>query len=455
METENNATNLHVASFACYLDTENNFMHKIKKALEDPTPQTISSPEKSFQIHQLKSKPPLVKSSSVKNNNNHISHSPRVASFSHYLNNNSEENFMLKVTSNIEKSKVKDGEIDIFGADKYFKMKLDDETQPCMNNRTPNNLHNHKKSNVGSKTPSVYSEASSWNSQTALMKKLHYQRNPSDQNLSDQMKQKKALGMRFLNSFACTGPCMEKKSIYVNQNRPDYGSRLTNDHYPSQNFSKQAEILSLKLEDQPRESLEVFGCKSMRKGDIVAANLERKVSMLSWDAIPKAESFTTTTQKSSSHCDDMASDASSDLFEIENILGNGYDTISSCMSPTNYAPSEASIQWSVVTASAAEFASVISDNYEERSVSVAGDVHSRSEKTIKSAMVAKGGQKSNKTGGFLGCNSQKAVDVAETHVLNAKNVNQKGKNHGVDLNVSLSKLQASAKVKDIVTFTPR
>ncbi|MCI01260.1 protein PHYTOCHROME KINASE SUBSTRATE 1, partial [Trifolium medium] len=60
--------------------------------------------------------------------------------------------------------------------------------------------------------------------------------------------------------------------------------------------------------------------------------------------------------------DDAASDASSDLFEIESLKGkssNNFltrqtsDAASSCVSPNNYAPSEASIEWSVVTASAA------------------------------------------------------------------------------------------------------
>ena len=89
--------------------------------------------------------------------------------------------------------------------------------------------------------------------------------------------------------------------------------------------------------------------------------------MLSWDATPKVE-----TENSKGNNNDTESDASSDLFEIESLTGkanpflarHASDAASGCVTPTTcYAPSEASVEWSVVTASAADF-SVMSD-YEE------------------------------------------------------------------------------------------
>ncbi|CAH2045686.1 unnamed protein product [Thlaspi arvense] len=58
------------------------------------------------------------------------------------------------------------------------------------------------------------------------------------------------------------------------------------------------------------------------------------------------------------------SDSSSDLFEIENLTGKLKPCLtrqgSDAASPTRYAPSEVSIEWSIVTASAADF-SVMSE----------------------------------------------------------------------------------------------
>lgn len=179
----------------------------------------------------------------------------------------------------------------------------------------------------------------------------------------------------------------------------------------------------LTIEEQ-RKSIEVFGSGKMRKGDI-AVNLERKLSMLTWDAIPKAQNLPPTTIGSSTVCDDMASDASSDLFEIENISSCGYGLMNSqtneyvrgCMSPsTLYAPSEISIEWSVITASAADYSSVISD-YDAKRISINGDAISinaagTNTKTNKTA-VGKEDQKA-RPGGLLGCKSHKAASVVET-----------------------------------------
>nr|GMD55985.1 protein PHYTOCHROME KINASE SUBSTRATE 3-like [Ipomoea batatas] len=77
---------------------------------------------------------------------------------------------------------------------------------------------------------------------------------------------------------------------------------------------------------------------------------EEQNGMLTWDAIPNTQS--NPPPMTPTICDDPASDASSDLFKIEDIsstAGYGYGArwtagyTSGCSSLTHYAPSEASI----------------------------------------------------------------------------------------------------------------
>ncbi|KAI3777546.1 hypothetical protein L1987_47346 [Smallanthus sonchifolius] len=120
----------------------------------------------------------------------------------------------------------------------------------------------------------------------------------------------------------CAGPCSTKKAVYVQQS------------------IKKGDQFTFPVMINP--TIEVFGSGTINKGDI-SKNLVRKMSILTWDAIPKS--------KESVFCDDMVSDASSDLFEIENISRTGWQpSESSCLSPsTRYAPTEASIKWSRMT----------------------------------------------------------------------------------------------------------
>ncbi|KAL2513949.1 protein PHYTOCHROME KINASE SUBSTRATE 3 [Forsythia ovata] len=70
--------------------------------------------------------------------------------------------------------------------------------------------------------------------------------------------------------------------------------------------------------------------------------MEGKLSMLTWDAIRKRQNLPTSTLGSITICEYLASDVSSDLFEIENIYGTLFplltadqetDNMSICMSP--------------------------------------------------------------------------------------------------------------------------
>lgn len=265
-------------------------------------------------------------------------------------------------------------EIGVFGADHYFNTKLD--------------YHVKTKTLLApATTPSLCSDTTStWNSQTTLLPDLR----PIDQ--PHQMKQKRAMATRLFMGFACRGPCFDKKSVITRPPPPK-------NHDP----------------DESRRSIEVFGSRkgSSRGGD-VATNMERKLSMLTWDAIPipkgRNQNHPPTSTTGSATICDAASDASSDLFEIEDVSGTIYplleapdDGASTCMSPATslYAPSEASIQWSVVTASAADFSTDFNDD----------SVSAKVVKTRTANHVHK-----SRPSGLLGCKSIKAVEVAAQNV---------------------------------------
>lgn len=453
MSADDNATGLRVASFSCYLSNpEESFVPKLHGVAVEPA--FSSPPETPFSVTKVNAAKVATAKPSLNSTRDNLANL-RVESFSSYLKTG-EDNFAFKVSGapvrdptisfvfpqqppfhnakQLEQIKSKDGEISIFGADKYFNMQLDYGAASPAGVRYRGRLNEgtvdvpHVKQNSQSGTPSICSESSNWNSQNVLLQNLR-------RNVVYPTKQKKMTRMRFLPTFSCQGPCLDKKAVYVNESIGLGFSQPGSKHGLRSPFALSSgscgtevqthwDDHNLSIEDQ-RKSLEVFGSGKMGKGDI-AVNLERKLSMLTWDAIPKVQNLPTTTNGSSTVCDDMASDASSDLFEIENISSSEYGLVntqtlgdySSCMSPTTQydAPSEASIEWSVVTASAADYLSVISD-YDEKNFGFGGYTYSgnTANKTTKTKNPAgKEVQKTCPSTGLLGCKTQKAVNVAET-----------------------------------------
>ncbi|KAK7362286.1 hypothetical protein VNO77_04396 [Canavalia gladiata] len=169
--------------------------------------------------------------------------------------------------------------------------------------------------------------------------------------------------------------------------------------------------LPLEEEENPRKSLEVFGSPILSNKS-KSLSFDKRLIIPSREATPKMEEM-------GSNYNDAGSDASSDLFEIESIKGNKTnpflarqtsDAASSCVSPTTcYAPSEASIEWSVVTASAA----VMSDCDDQMS-----EVTIRSPINTSLITPSNGKAKASKEvqrrrpSMLLGCKSHKAVRVA-------------------------------------------
>ncbi|KAG6412883.1 hypothetical protein SASPL_125576 [Salvia splendens] len=346
METQDGSS-LRVASFSSYIDKGiESLVHRV--SAQDHTNMTIKLSHKAAD-------PTRVDSFSSRSSD----HNPNSAfTFSHLT------------------PKHAAGEISVFGADRYFNMKLEYQTKThprrCLESSAPTTCH----------------------SQTTLL--------PSNQS----SKQKKTAS-RIFTGFGCKTPCFGNKSVQIDEIK---------DHHQNHQIKKIQDI------EESRKSIEVFGSRKIKdaKGSEVATNMERKLSMLTWDAIPKGgnKNLPTSTIGSTSGVGDVVSEASSDLFEIEEVSGSIYplmqgaddddDEPSCMMSPATslYAPSEASIQWSVVTASAADFSALSEFNNDSVSTKVVNQV-----------------QKSRPTG-LLGCKSIKAVDVANQNVcVKVKNPN--------------------------------
>lgn len=346
----------------------------------------------------------------------------REASFSSYLDG-AEETFVLKLgaattqglTPSISiKNRADDKEIDVFDAEKYFNGGLNYSPKLCTKSLS---THRHKKDDQTQTLAikkqqqqqqqqpiaalSIRSE-SSWNSRSALLR-----------NVSKNQQLRKANKKSFLASIGC---CADKNSVdiddYIRENclidqaddqpelRVTSVGRFSFPVFSSKDGNPAAE--QGKEGAPERRSQRVFGSPII--------NAKNKLTMVTWDAIAPsvAEDLKIPSISSEMH-NDSDSDASSDLFEIESLYKDN-----PCMTPTTcYAPSEASVEWSVVTASAADF-SRLSDSDEVAS-------------SISTPCPKKAGM-SFKTGAFKemprirpsilsGCKNHKAVSVAgDAHV---------------------------------------
>ncbi|KAJ0247822.1 hypothetical protein HA466_0162280 [Hirschfeldia incana] len=286
-----------------------------------------------------------------------------------------------------------DSEIGVFGAEKYFSMKLDhvDPTVDITKQREKEDKEYHphpyphthtqltKTTSSRSRTsrhgtPSVRSE-SSYNSQTFLMRL----------NTNSDNKQRKTNDVSVsFGGFRCNGPCSGVKTVNTDRKISGRGRNYDRDFVAYD---------ARKHMDKARPIIPI----PIQRSDI-AMNLERKLSMLTWDAIPNQKNNIHNNGNNSSTSsktqleEETASEASSDLFEIENITSSVYE------------PSEVSIGWSVVTGSMAD-QSVISDFDMMKRGTRSGSV-------VKTKPVV---AEKVRSGGFLsGCKSYKAVSVVDS-----------------------------------------
>lgn len=307
-----------------------------------------------------------------------------------------------------DKPKIKadvDSEIGVFGAEKYFSMKLDhvDSTVDITKQHEKENREDHphlhpsltKTTSSRSRTsrhgtPSLRSE-SSYNSQTFLMR--------INNNNNDNKHRKTNDASISFGGFRCNGPCSGVKTVNTDRKISSKGRNFGQDFvsYDARKHIDEPKIrFEAKKTDYPRPEMIPL---PIQRSDI-AINLERKLSMLTWDAIPNHLSTknnshnngNNSSMSSKTQEEETASETSSDLFEIENITSSVYE------------PSEVSIGWSVVTGSMAD-QSVISDFDTMKRVTRSGSVVK-----TKPAVAEK-----VRSGGFLsGCKSHKAVSVVDS-----------------------------------------
>ncbi|KAJ9554363.1 hypothetical protein OSB04_018408 [Centaurea solstitialis] len=318
------------------------------------------------------------------------------ASFSYM---NSQQHFTIKLPQSPRNTHRQDDEIGIFGAEKYF---TDDDL--LVNNKPahyPSNTPQQKhpppcpspRPKTHSTTPSVRSE-SSWNSRKGLLATTNGTANDH---------RKKTTVKSLLSSLGCN--CNDKDSVNVTENKVHVKEPVKQPVKPAVELPQKTKSLSSRWADEdfrgkteikredcftfpvlnssmptqlPRaeqekvnttrensNSLEVFGSPVLEKGK-KSFSLERKLTMLNWDGVtPRAEVMDASRNGGQN---DAASDASSDLFEIESFSTNenssflAKQTLESNdprMSNANgYAPSEVSVDWSVVTASVADFSTI-------------------------------------------------------------------------------------------------
>lgn len=350
--------------------------------------------------------------------------------------------------------KEQDEEIGVFGAEKYFTGLIDEES-PRITSHKIARKYQRTEDEVGIKnpdqihetrTPSIRSESSSWNSQSALLQSgMKNNINPQIKKKNSKMINKKKYFFPNLGCNYCS--CSDENAVdTINElDHDDVGEisfKKSNNKSTAINH-RAVEINSKKLDREPcfsfpsskqgarikndegklamRKSVEVFGSPvALEKGHSNRSlSLDKRLS--NWD-------LGTSTQKPKAAADeieldansagivniyqDSESDASSDLFEIESLtektsnlfltrLPSDDNTTSGCVTPTTcYAPSEASIEWSVVTAScAADVLSVMSDcELEQRKSSAADNKEIQRSKRPSNIL--------------LGCKSHKAVRVA-------------------------------------------
>ncbi|PIN24081.1 hypothetical protein CDL12_03202 [Handroanthus impetiginosus] len=167
-----------------------------------------------------------------------------------------------------------------------------------------------------------------------------------------------------------------------------------------------------------QKSVEILGSKYLENGKN-CWSMEKKLNLLTWDAIaPGAAKI------GSVSCEigkDSDGDSSSDLFELESFSKSSMQVpdniFSGCVTSTAcYAPSEASIEWSVITADADY--DVLSDSDELRSVAMVTPQPQEVGQDLKNVRFNEMSKRRSRI--LSGCKGQKAVMVVEDAVSDGR-----------------------------------
>ncbi|KAJ8480073.1 hypothetical protein OPV22_023800 [Ensete ventricosum] len=282
-----------------------------------------------------------------------------------------------------------DGEIEIFDAEKYFSGVMDSDAPPQgpeNGPEKPTKKEMRVRVRSRSRTGSISSEMTS-NSRSTLLRDRRKHPVPG--------RQREAEGKRFLGVFPCS--CARKNAIDVDKEALSHARSDSLRKQVAQAGDRRDEHLvsdSRLKRVGPGLRRQVFASGEARKG----GGAPRVV--FAADFFDAASTHRRTLKIASGgeggQDDDVQSEASSDLFEIESlsvtsshpfITHEGTESVTT----TTYEPSEASVDWSVVMRSVANF-------------SIA------SEPAAPAASLRKT-RRSSGSGLLLGCVSEKAVDV--------------------------------------------
>ncbi|XP_074577233.1 protein PHYTOCHROME KINASE SUBSTRATE 2-like [Curcuma longa] len=323
----------------------------------------------------------------------------RENSFPPELGDNSTNQLSCQIGFNRRRSTAPDGEIEIFDAEKYFSGVMDgDASEPsCVPTPTATAKKKVRRQPRSVSRPGSSTSGTSCNSRSTLLP----DRNRGKQgHLVVDGGRRDAAGKKFLGVFPCS--CARKHAINIDKEAQLAPVRPQDEHLVCESRLKRISPglrrydpfplppINLNSKFKPEEKVVIggvqnvnFGVNFTPKGDLAIAQ--------------KRSSFTALTAGEGGRDEDVLSEASSDLFEIESISMSSHPFFTiegseSATATTGYEPSEASVEWSVVTASVANF-SMSSDSVEQGASSL--------RKT----------RRSSGSGLLLGCVSEKAVDV--------------------------------------------
>lgn len=304
-----------------------------------------------------------------------IASEKRTSSFEYSNGCTTEERYMLKLTRPQigMKKKVEEDELGIFGAEKYFKGVIDEDLLRASNNKSVHVHaydHNHSirpheeheelyQGNKPKTPPSVRSE-SSWNSRKGLL-------------VSNGNDRRKKNGVKsLLASLGCN--CNDQESVKITDKKVNVKEAVKQPVKVGDLVPKRKPLSSTWVDEDvniKREDCFTFPVMNSSMADVKhpelpeeergregkkSFTLDRKLTMLNWGGVtPKAENIDISRNGGQN---DTGSDASSDLFEIESFSTNENNSFLARQAVdkmNDYAPSEVSIDWSVVTASVADY----------------------------------------------------------------------------------------------------
>lgn len=322
----------------------------------------------------------------------------RESSFLPELGDNATNQLSCQIGFNRRRSTAPDGEIEIFDAEKYFSGVMDGSASEPSCVLTPTATAK-KEARRRPRSVSRHGSSTSETSCNSRSTLLPDRSRGKQGHIGVDGGRRDADGKKFLGVFPCF--CARKYAINIDKEAQLAPGRPQDEHLVCESRLKRISP-GLRRQDpfplppnlnskfKPEEKVVIGGVQNVKFG----ANFTPKGDLA---IAQKKSSFTALTAGEGGRDEDVLSEASSDLFEIESISMSSHPFFTiegseSATATTGYEPSEASVEWSVVTASVANF-------------SMSSDSREQGANTLRKT------RRSSGSGLLLGCVSEKAVDV--------------------------------------------